>query len=201
VREAFAALLRTFAELRIVGLASDFESIAVETRPALDGLLLVVLEDEESLEEIESLLAGEQRPHVVVVDATTDVTRAVRLLNAQVAGLVVQDDTPEDLLRVLLAAAAGQPALSAGVSELVERTADGWQAKSLGRSARRRLTLREREVLRLLAQGLTVRKCADRLGISPSTVDNHKTRMMRKLNVHKTIDLVRIATRHGWLRE
>jgi DNA-binding NarL/FixJ family response regulator len=59
------------------------------------------------------------------------------------------------------------------------------------------LTPRELEVLALLAEGLAVRECASRCGISTNTVDNHKARIMRKLGIHKTVGLVRFAVRHG----
>mgnify|MGYP001553824621 CR=1 FL=1 len=60
-----------------------------------------------------------------------------------------------------------------------------------------RLSPRETQVLTMLAAGLSVQQCADRLALSPSTVDNHKTRMMKKLDIHKTPDLVRLARSEG----
>lgn len=59
------------------------------------------------------------------------------------------------------------------------------------------LTKRERQILQLVASGLTVRTVADRLGLAPSTVDNHKARIMKKLGVHKVAELTRIAMRAG----
>lgn len=61
------------------------------------------------------------------------------------------------------------------------------------------LTKRERQILPLVAGGLTVREVADQLGLSPSTVDNHKARIMQKLGVHKVPQLTRIALRAGLL--
>jgi DNA-binding NarL/FixJ family response regulator len=59
------------------------------------------------------------------------------------------------------------------------------------------LTPRERDVVQLLVDGNSVRACAEMLGLAVSTVDNHKVHLMRKLNVHKTVDLVRLAIRKG----
>jgi DNA-binding NarL/FixJ family response regulator len=59
------------------------------------------------------------------------------------------------------------------------------------------LTQRELDVLLSIAGGATVRQCAEHLNLSASTVDNHKTRLMRKLDVHRTVDLVRMAIREG----
>ncbi|HEY5313151.1 MAG TPA: LuxR C-terminal-related transcriptional regulator, partial [Pirellulales bacterium] len=69
---------------------------------------------------------------------------------------------------------------------------NGFEPASLGQ-----LTRREFDVLLHIAQGYTVKQCAEALGISPSTADNHKSRLMRKLRVHKTVDLARLALRCG----
>lgn len=59
------------------------------------------------------------------------------------------------------------------------------------------LTRRELEVLRLVGLGKTVNQCAEALGVSPSTIGNHKYRLMRKLGVINSLQLLRIAVRHG----
>ncbi len=59
------------------------------------------------------------------------------------------------------------------------------------------LTPRETDVLVNLAKGNSVKQCAKALGIGTSTVGNHKTRLMKKLNVHKTVELVHLAMREG----
>jgi len=60
-----------------------------------------------------------------------------------------------------------------------------------------RLTKRELEVWTLIAEGLSVPNCATQLGIAISTVDNHKSRLMKKLDIHKSIDLTRLAIKSG----
>jgi two-component system, NarL family, response regulator NreC len=61
------------------------------------------------------------------------------------------------------------------------------------------LTAREKQVLRLLAQGKTVRGCAEQLRLSQSTIDNHKSRLMKKLKLHKATELTQVAIRDGLL--
>jgi DNA-binding NarL/FixJ family response regulator len=63
------------------------------------------------------------------------------------------------------------------------------------------LTPRQSELLLLLARGLTLRRCAEQMGISVNTVDNHRSRLMRKLKVHKAADLARLAVQEGLLGE
>ncbi|MBN1912471.1 MAG: response regulator transcription factor [Pirellulales bacterium] len=60
-----------------------------------------------------------------------------------------------------------------------------------------RLTPRELEVLVYLADGMSVKCCAQRMSLSASTVDNHKARLMRKLDVHNVVQLVKLAAREG----
>lgn len=60
-----------------------------------------------------------------------------------------------------------------------------------------RLTRREIEVLRLVGFGMSVNECAEHLGVSPSTVGNHKYRLMRKLKVNTSLQLLRIAVSNG----
>jgi DNA-binding CsgD family transcriptional regulator len=59
------------------------------------------------------------------------------------------------------------------------------------------LTLRERQVLQLIAEGKSTRDIAAVLGISVKTAESHRTRLMQKLDIHETASLVRYAVRHG----
>ena len=59
------------------------------------------------------------------------------------------------------------------------------------------LTLREKEVMQLLAAGRSVRQCAEMLHLAESTVDNHKAKLMKKLGVHKSAELALLAVRSG----
>jgi len=96
--------------------------------------------------------------------------------------------------------AAGGTAFSPRVRRWVASTPDGLEFRPPATSkVLRQLSPREMEVHAYLARGLTVKQCARRMGLAPSTVDNHKLRLMRKLGVHKTVDLAVLAVREGLL--
>jgi two-component system invasion response regulator UvrY len=59
------------------------------------------------------------------------------------------------------------------------------------------LTARELQVMTLLARGYSVRRCAQQLGLAESTIDNHKSRLMKKLDIHKVVELTHLAIREG----
>ncbi len=84
------------------------------------------------------------------------------------------------------------------ISDRVLRTSRGWRLRTdEGQPGLAGLTHRERQVLVLLARGKSVRDCAEQLCVSQSTIDNHKTRLMKKLRVHKATELVHLAIRDG----
>jgi len=76
------------------------------------------------------------------------------------------------------------------VREISRKDRGGWQSSGPLPAPRRVLTAREREVLKLLAQGRTVRSAASILGVSAKTVDAHKFNLMRKLGIHNKAELV-----------
>jgi len=69
--------------------------------------------------------------------------------------------------------------------------------RRVGARRRRLLSAREREVLALLADGLSTKEAAKQLFLSPRTVDNHAHRMMKKLGFHSRVELARFAVREG----
>ena len=81
---------------------------------------------------------------------------------------------------------AGRRLLGPGVEEILAAAAD-----------REQLTARERQILSLVAQGLGNRDIAERLGVSAKTVDNHRTNLMRKVQVHSVAELIAYAVREG----
>ncbi len=82
---------------------------------------------------------------------------------------------------------------------LVETSSGLRRQRSADRGVLGQLTPREIEVLVHLADGLSVRQCAERMNLSKNTVDNHKARMMSKLDIHKSVDLAHLARREGLL--
>jgi DNA-binding NarL/FixJ family response regulator len=110
---------------------------------------------------------------------------ARRALAGGFAAIVLKSDAFDDLVFAIRAVVGGRQFVSASLGD-----------KMLG-DALTPLTNREQEVLTLVAQGLTNNQIAIALGISPKTVDNHRTRLMRKVDAHSTADLVRYAIRVG----
>jgi DNA-binding NarL/FixJ family response regulator len=131
---------------------------------------------------------------VLVLSAHEDWHRVRSALQAGALGYVVKSAATSELVEALRALCAGRAYLSPAVAHHVVGAAGIGGAP---RSPLAQLTEREREVLSLIAEGLSSKEIAARLGHSPKTAETHRASVMRKLGVHKTSSLVRIAIREG----
>jgi two-component system response regulator NreC len=116
-------------------------------------------------------------------------------LEAGVKGYVLKSQVANDLIQAIRQVCRGEFYLSPGISRAVmeayrnksERLADP-------------LTVRERQVLQLIAEGKSTKDTASVLGISVKTAESHRMRLMQKLNIHETASLVRYAVRRGLIQ-
>lgn len=113
-------------------------------------------------------------------------------LDAGVKGYVLKNQVASDLLLAIRQVSRGQVYLSPGVSRAVM---EAYHSKS--EKSKNPLTLRERQVLQLIAEGKSTKDVASLLGISVKTAESHRTRLMHKLGIHETASLVRYAVRQG----
>lgn len=116
-------------------------------------------------------------------------------LRAGISGYVLKTQAAEDLISAIELVCQGMAYLSPGISKTL---IDAYQAKSAFPPDP--LTPRERQVLQLVAEGNSTRKIAEILTLSVKTADSHRTRIMKKLDIHDTPGLVRYAIRRGLVR-
>jgi two-component system response regulator NreC len=113
-------------------------------------------------------------------------------LEAGVKGYVLKNQAGSDLLQALRQVSRGEVYLSPGVAQAV---VESYQSNT-GKSGTH-LTVRERQVLQMIAEGKSTKDIAAVLGISVKTAESHRTRLMQKLDIHETASLVRYAVRNG----
>ncbi|HEU4757659.1 MAG TPA: response regulator transcription factor [Agromyces sp.] len=201
VRAGFRALLQAEDGIDVVGEASTGEELLAIVRAApVDVVLMDIrMPGGDGLWATERIAADPSLDGVRVVVVTTFeldeyVARAVR---AGASGFLVKDTEPVDLIRAVRVVAGGEALLSPGVTRrLLERMAVGLRdAPDASRLAA--LTEREREVLRLVGQGLTNDEIAERLVLSPLTAKTHVSRIMSKLHARDRVQLVVVAYESG----
>lgn len=131
------------------------------------------------------------RTRSIVLSRHDGVDYVLAAMRAGIKGYVLKSQSAHELLEALSDVSAGGIYLSPGVSGVV---VDAVRTKSSPEDDC--LTGRERQVLKLVAEGYSTKECATILGVSVKTADSHRTRLMRKLSIHGTAGLVRYAVRH-----
>jgi two-component system, NarL family, response regulator NreC len=121
------------------------------------------------------------------------------MLNAGASGYVPKRAAPTELVNAIRVVYAGgvylYPSLAKTLVQDYLKRVEG----ETGRAADGQLTEREREVAKLIAEGLTNQEAGERLGISTKTVERHRANILAKLNLHSRTDLVKYAIQKGWI--
>ena len=116
-------------------------------------------------------------------------------LEAGVKGYVLKNQVANDLIQAIRQVCRGEFYLSPGISRAVMEAYRNKSDKPADP-----LTVRERQVLQLIAEGKSTKDTASVLGISVKTAESHRMRLMQKLNIHETASLVRYAVRRGLIQ-
>ena len=142
-----------------------------------------------------AILRACPRAKAILLTMHTDDHYVLAALQAGVKGYVVKTQASSDLVRAIHEVLRGMMYLSPGISQAVVQA---YLAKS--EIPRDPLTSREREVLQLVAEGKSTKEVAGLLGISFKTAESHRTRILKKLDLHETAGLVRYAVRRGLIQ-
>ena len=200
-REGLKAIIARSSHFEVAGEAGSARS-GLQKALALAPDLVTVdisLPDRSGIELTREIRGQVAAARVLIVSMHAKIDYIVEAFQAGATGYVVKESAADRLLRALAAVAAGEYYLDGAISrEVVHRLmsapAGGTGA---GDMAYGRLTHREQEVMRRLAEGLNTRQVAAGLGISVKTVENHRANIMRKLGLSGTLELVRYAARIG----
>jgi len=202
VREGVRLLLERTPDIAVVGEAADGEAgVHLFARLATESLVdLVVcdlnLPDIDGLEVARRVKALAPGTPVVLLTMHDDEASLRGMVAAGADGYVLKQTTRRDLCDAIRATMRGEPGLSPAVADRLSALL----RRGEGRGAQAdRLSEREREVLGLLAAGLTSKEVARRLGLSPETVENHRARVLEKLGVANTAAAIGLAHQHGLL--
>jgi DNA-binding NarL/FixJ family response regulator len=195
VAEALTSLLKE--EFDLVGVVEDGHAM-VEAAGMLRPDVIVADITMPHLNGIDALLRLRQRGDKVPVVFLTmhrDVTFARRALEAGASGLVLKHSASVELVAALRAALEGRTYLTPQLaSEVVEAMKEGSERS---RDPAAALTLRQREVLQLVAEGRSAKEIASSLSISTRTVEFHKYQMMETLGLSTSAELIHFAIKHG----
>jgi DNA-binding NarL/FixJ family response regulator len=199
VRQGLIEILRRTESIEIVGEAPDGHAAvaqAIATRP--DVIVLDIgMPRLNGLEAARRIRRALPDARILVLTMHEDDEYVLNMVRAGVAGYLVKDGAASELIAAIAALRAGRTYFGQQAAKAIESIHSA--NRSLPEDPYGALTDREREIFQLIVEGCTNAQIADRLFISPKTVDNHRTHLMAKLDIHSTAELLRYASRRGLL--
>jgi len=199
VREGLRALLSSDPEIEVIGEAEDGrEAIRCVERLQPDLVLMdLSMPRMQGMEAIREIKKRQPGTAIIVLTVHKSEEYILAAFEAGANGYVLKDATHTELVTAIRTAVKGKPYLSPAISEMVlEGYLEG--KKSLrSESSWDTLTAREREVLKLIAEGYRNREIADLLCISVKTAEKHRANLMKKLSLHSVSSLTTLAMEKG----
>ena len=197
VLEGLRSLLEQESDLEVVGLANngrDAISMVGELGPDV-VVIDIAMPSLNGMEAAAQIVRDHPKTKVVALSTHTEGKHVRSMLDAGAHGYVTKETAPSELLRAIRALQRGRKYLS---SDITETVINGYVNREVtDTSAMQILGGREREVLQLIAEGLTSGEISRRLHISTNTVDTHRRNMMKKLDLHSVAELTKYAVREG----
>ncbi|MFM2124862.1 MAG: hypothetical protein RL328_1313 [Acidobacteriota bacterium] len=149
------------------------------------------------LEAAAQITKESDRIGVIMLTMHADESYILRALDAGAKGFLMKDNADDDIEQAVRSVASGKPYFSPSIAQtLLEDYVRLMRERSV-QDSYALLTEREREVLQLLAEGKSNKEAAAILGLSPYTVETHRTNLMQKLGLHNTAEIVLYAVRKG----
>lgn len=197
VRKGLKFLLESERDLIVAGEAADGRQ-AVDMAAELEPDVIVMdiaMPRLNGIDATAQIVSRRPQTAVIILSMYSDEEYLVRTLTAGAKGYLLKDSAEGDLVQAVRSVAQGRPFFSGSIAKaLLEDYVRQLQQRGLS-DTYDLLTDREKEVLHLLAEGKTNKDVASMLDLSPYTVETHRTRIMQKLNLHNTAEIVLYAVR------
>lgn len=200
MRAGLRSLLESRRDIAVVGEAENGRSAVKLSRKLNPDIVImdVSMPDLNGMDATRQILDESDRTRVIALSMHSDRRYIEGMLRAGVSGYLIKDCVLQEMVDAVRVVADGQIYLSPRIAGTVVQSfvnqLDGKQPSSSGSDP---LTLREREVLQLIAEGVETKQIADRLNISPKTVESHRRNLMEKLHLYTIAALTKYAIREG----
>jgi DNA-binding NarL/FixJ family response regulator len=200
-REGLKAIIKKDQRYEVVGeagTAHEGMELAKKFKPHL-ALVDLSLPDLSGIDLTRALKKSLPETEVIIVSMHCKINYITEVFNLGAKGYIVKESAAEKLLQGLDDVSKGNYFLDYAVSDrvvrrLIETPSDEGKVSEISYGS---LSKREQEVLRLVAEGFSSKEIAEKLFISPKTVENHRGVIMNKLGLHTVAELVRYAARLG----
>jgi DNA-binding NarL/FixJ family response regulator len=192
VRQALAQILEESGSVRVVGQAADgVEALAMAARTQPDVMVLdYSMPRLNAPTAIESLCRQHPRLKILILTVHENIHYAVKVLESGASGYVIKSAAVRELVDAIQAVAEGEIYISPKVSQRVIQHLRRPKKERVGLEA---LSQREFDLLRVLGAGMGLKECARQLKISTSSASTYRSRLMEKLSLNSTAEVIRFA--------
>jgi len=200
-REGLKAIIGRDARFEVIGeagTAGEGLRMAKKLKPEL-VLLDISLPDQNGIQVTRDIRRLLPDTRILIVSMHTKIDYIAEAFQAGATGYVVKESAAERLLKGVEYVLRGEYFLDSSVSQQVVKKlmASPSKDEKISDAGYGTLSPREQEVMRFLAEGLSRTTIAEKLFISPKTVENHRTNIMNKLGLHSNMDLIRYSAKLG----
>jgi DNA-binding NarL/FixJ family response regulator len=200
-REGLKAIIGRNHSFVVVGEAGNGREglqMAKELKPDL-ALVDMSLPDQSGIQLTRELKNISPKTRIMMITMHSKIDYIVKAFQAGATGYVVKESASERLIRGIESVLKGEYFMDSSVShKVIEKLMEFPEKEAkITDATYETLTSREQEIMVFLAQGHSNKQIAEKLFISPKTVENHRSNILRKLDLHSTLDLVRYAARLG----
>ena len=195
-RQGLLKLLQSSNKITVVGEAGDGKEALdlIKTESPEIAILDISMPGLSGFEVIRALEQQENKTKIIYLSMHDDLYTAKKVITSKAKGFVSKDDAYDDLLYAIEAVSSGRKFVSASISDKI------FSLNVLKDSDDDILTKRELEILKLIAEGVTNKKMAGQLAISVKTVETYRSRILQKLGMHSTADLIKYAIKTGLIK-
>jgi two-component system response regulator NreC len=198
VRDGLRTLIEKENGMEVIAEAEDGRSAVKQAKKLLPDIVImdITMPDLNGIDATRAIFEEAPGVKIIALSMHSDRRFVSGMLEAGASGYLLKDSAFEELATAIRAVVANQIYLSPKIADIVVRRFVSKSA-STERSAFTELTKREREVLQLLAEGVSTKEIAGRLNLSVKTVETHRANIMDKLDIHTISKLVKYAIREG----
>lgn len=195
VREGLAALLASQPDIQVVGTAAsgrDALTKVLQSKPEV-VIMDIAMPDLNGIEAARHIQARSPQTRIVILSMHSGAEHVFHALEAGARGYLLKESAAKEISDAVRAVHTGRRYLSAKVAEILAEHV----ARRPGVSPLASLSARERQILKLVADGYSSVRIAETLHLSPKTVDTYRSRLMEKLQISDVAGLVKFAIQQG----
>jgi len=204
LREGISAILKRQENIKVVSVSGNSESTVLHIHKLKPNVVLIDLglRNQNSLHIIETVKKEFPRTKIIIMDLSPVQADILQYVKAGVSGFILKDATLDDFLMTIRAVAEGvkvlPPVLTDSLfSQIIDHAIKGGKVKMMEAV---RMTGREREVIELIADGLTNKEIGQKMHISSYTVRSHIHNIMEKLTLHSRLEIANYSFKDGSIK-